>query len=120
MSVSWPRAGRRGASSTEYAILVVFVAIALIAVVNTFGYKVQKLWRRDTTAYNTAVTDFRAANPAATPAQLEAAGRAAGRQAVLDGFNNGTVVAGNSIPPLTYPQYYGGAWDGFHPVGGGS
>lgn len=72
------------------------------------------------TAYNTAIANLRAANPAATPAQLEAAGRAAGRQAVLDGFNNGTVVAGNTNPPQTYPQYYGAAWDANHPAGGGS
>lgn len=71
-------------------------------------------------AYNAAVAAARAANPAATPAQLQAAGRAAGYQAVLTGFNNGTVVAGNTNPPLTYPQYYTNAWNAAHPGGAGS
>lgn len=73
-----------------------------------------------TAAYNTASAAFAAANPGSTPAQRDAAGRAAGRQAVLDGFNNGSVIAGNTQPPTTYPQYYGQYWDSVNAPAAGS
>lgn len=64
-------------------------------------------------AYNQAVADARAANPAATPAELDQAGKAAGLARVVAGFHNGEVSAGNS--GQTYPQYYGSSWDSNHP-----
>ena len=69
-------------------------------------------------AHDQAVADARAANPNISDADAEAAGRAAGRQAVADGFNNGSVVTSNT--GATYPDYYGSSWDGRHPGGGGT
>lgn len=69
-------------------------------------------------AHDQAVADARANNPNISDADAEAAGRAAGRQAVADGFNNGTVVTSNTNQK--YPDYYGNAWDGAHPGGGGT
>ena len=46
--------------------------------------------------------------------------RTAKAMRVLDRFNNGSVVVSFGPPPVTYPQYYGNAWDGHHGVGGGS
>lgn len=69
-------------------------------------------------AYRKAVADLRAANPAATPDQLDAAGRAAGAAAVRRCFDDGTFTA--STNGQTYPDLYGGYWDGKHPAGGGA
>ncbi|MBL8183015.1 MAG: type VI secretion system tip protein VgrG [Blastocatellia bacterium] len=69
-------------------------------------------------AHDQAVADARAANPNISDADAEAAGRAAGRQAVADGFNNGSVVTSNTNE--SYPDYYGDAWDDAHPSGGGT
>ncbi|MBK6749397.1 MAG: type VI secretion system tip protein VgrG [Acidobacteria bacterium] len=70
------------------------------------------------TAYDQGVADARAANPNISDADAAAAGRAAGRQRVEDGFRNGEVETSNSGEG--YPDYYGNAWDGAHPAGGGT
>ncbi|MBC7797373.1 MAG: type VI secretion system tip protein VgrG [Pyrinomonadaceae bacterium] len=66
------------------------------------------------TAYDNAVTAAKNANPNATQAELAEAGKKAGRDRVRQGFDNGEVVPSTSTGQ-TYPQYYGGSWDGQQP-----
>lgn len=64
-------------------------------------------------AYAQAVQDLKNANPSATPAELDKAGRDAGAAAVKDGFETGKVTASvlANGKVVTYPEYYGMAWD---------
>jgi hypothetical protein len=65
------------------------------------------------TAYKDAVDDVKKDNPKATEAAQKAAGEKAGYDAVMKGFNDGSVVTSNTHEK--YPDYYGNSWDGAHP-----
>ncbi len=65
-------------------------------------------------AHDQAVRDARTNNPNISDQDAEAIGRQAGRDRVRQGFDNGEVVPSTSTGQ-TYPQYYGGDWDGHHP-----
>jgi hypothetical protein len=60
-----------------------------------------------------AIDALKKSDPKASDAALAAAGEKAGTAAVMKGFQDGSVVTGNTKEK--YPDYYGSDWDGHHP-----
>jgi type VI secretion system secreted protein VgrG len=66
-------------------------------------------------AYNAERARLQAAEPGISDEELNRRSHDAAEAAILQDYRDGNVNTGNTRPPQSYRDYYGGAWDRAHP-----